>query len=74
MMCEKTDTRMTRRMAGYLKKRIAEARFKDVPDARDTRGKRWPCIPFFQLSFSARLPAPEVSPNSSRDCTNSNLT
>jgi len=42
MMCEKTDERMTRRMAGYFKKRIAEARFTDVPDARDTRGKRWP--------------------------------
>lgn len=42
MTCIKRDKRMTRRMAGYLRKRIAEAHFENVPDLRDARGKRWP--------------------------------
>jgi hypothetical protein len=37
----KPHNRMSQRIAGYVRKRIAEARFEDVPDLRDSRGKRW---------------------------------
>ena len=35
------DARMTRRLAGLLVTRLHEARFDEVQDGRDPRGRRW---------------------------------
>lgn len=36
-----SEQRLRRRLAGYLRKRLAELHIEDVPDARDPRGQRW---------------------------------
>lgn len=36
-----SEQRLRRRMAGYLRKRLAELRLDDVSDVRDPRGRRW---------------------------------
>jgi hypothetical protein len=36
-----SEQRLRRRLAGFLRKRLAELHLDDVPDARDRRGQRW---------------------------------
>jgi hypothetical protein len=36
-----SEQRLRRRLAGFLRKRLAELHLDDVPDARDPRGQRW---------------------------------